>query len=90
MFENRIAGEVGRIDVLKVPHHGSKTGMSDYFLETTMPKLVLISAGRKNRYGHPAKESLDLLSNFNVKVFRTDINGETEVISDGKSYWVKN
>lgn len=86
----QIASEAGDIDVLKVPHHGSKTGMSETFLDITKPELALISVGTGNKYGHPTQFSLDLLKNVGVKTLRTDIDGEVEIVSDGKSYWVNN
>jgi competence protein ComEC len=86
--EDKIAAEVGKIDVLKVPHHGSKTGMSDYFLNQIKPSLAIISVGANNRYGHPAQTALDLLKNHNIKYYRTDQNGTVEIISDGKTFSV--
>lgn len=86
--EDKIAVNIGKIDVLKVPHHGSKTGMSDFFLSNINPSLAIISVGAHNRYGHPAQIALDLLSNHNIKTLRTDKNGEVEVVSDGKNYQV--
>lgn len=86
LVEDRIAKAVGKIDVLKVPHHGSKTGMSDYFLSEVNPKIAIISVGSKNRYGHPSKQTLDLLLKFNIKILRTDKNREVEVVSDGKNF----
>lgn len=88
IVEEKIANTVGNIDVLKVPHHGSKTGLSSLFLEETSPKLAIISVGAKNRYGHPAKISLDLLAKYNIKTLRTDKNKEAEVVSNGKSFKV--
>lgn len=86
--EDQIADLTGDIDVLKVPHHGSKTGMSDYFLSLTRPELAVISVGKDNRYGHPAQTSLDLLKKHKIKVLRTDEEGEIDIISDGKSWSV--
>lgn len=87
IVEDRIAKDVGNIDILKVPHHGSKTGMSDYYLATTDPEVAIISVG-KNSYGHPTSFSLDLLSKHQIKTLRTDRNGEVEIVTDGKSYEV--
>ncbi len=86
--EDKIAAQVGKVDVLKVPHHGSKTGMSDYFLSQINPSSAIISVGVNNRYGHPAKTALDLLKNHNIKYLRTDKDGAIEIISDGKSFSV--
>ena len=66
--EDRIAKTVGKIDVLKIPHHGPKTGMSDYFLSEIDPMLAVVSVGAKNRYGHPSKIALELLLNKNIKL----------------------
>jgi len=86
---DQIAVEAGDVDVLKVPHHGSKTGMTDNFLNIINPELSVISAGEKNRYGHPAKESLKILEKHNSKILRTDISGEIEIITDGNSFSIK-
>jgi competence protein ComEC len=73
------------IDILKVPHHGSKTGMLPEFLDKIKPELAIISVG-KNSYGHPTKEAIELLSNRAVKIKRTDREGEIEIVSDGTKY----
>lgn len=87
---DQIAPGAGFINILKVPHHGSKTGMSDNFLSLASPDLAVISVGSKNRYGHPAKASLDLLIDHMIQVLRTDLDGDVEIISDGKIWSVVN
>lgn len=87
--QDRIAEAAGDVDVLKVPHHGSKTGMSDYYLSVIKPEIGLISVGVNNRYGHPSQISLDFLRSHNVRVYRTDQNGEVEILSDGLKYSIK-
>ncbi len=77
------------IEVLKVPHHGSRTGMTGDFIAWLHPKLAVISVG-KNHYGHPAKEALDLLASVGAKTLRTDHDGDVELISDGKHWLVNN
>lgn len=74
------------IEVLKVPHHGSKTGMSAQFLEWLRPELAVISCGRKNRYGHPAQETLSLLDTKSVPYLRTDQQKHIHLITKGKGY----
>ena len=59
-------------DILKVAHHGSRNSTSQGFLEVVDPKIVLISDGKNNKYGHPHQEILDLLSKFGMKILRTD------------------
>ena len=74
------------IDVLKFPHHGSKTGILSEFLDKIKPELAVISVG-KNSYGHPTKEAIELLSNRSISIKRTDREGDVEIISDGRSNW---
>ena len=77
------------IEVLKVPHHGSKTGMTEGFFQWLGPiRLALISVG-KNSYGHPAAETITRLEQDGAEVLRTDQKGNIEVVSDGKSWSVK-
>ncbi len=72
------------IEILKVAHHGSKTSTTEAFLEAFGPEVGLISAGRRNRYGHPAPEVLERLGAHGVRVFRTDRDGTIWVRTDGR------
>lgn len=63
------------VEILKFPHHGSKTGITKEFLEKIRPKISVISVGR-NSYGHPTGEALDLLKRSGIQVRRTDLEGE--------------
>ena len=72
-------------DVLKAGHHGSKTSSSPDFLKAVSPKWAVISVGAKNRYGHPHQEILDRLSAVVRKIFRTDLDGDIQMESDGKN-----
>lgn len=64
------------MDILKVGHHGSRTSSSDLFLNRYKPKVSLISAGEKNRFGHPHKEVVEKLTKIGSSILRTDLNGE--------------
>ncbi len=64
-----------RVDILKVPHHGSKNGLTETLIKKIKPKIGIISLGKNNAYGHPAKEVLDILRKYNVKIRRTDEEG---------------
>ncbi len=79
----------GSCSVVKVPHHGSRTGLSAVLLDDIEPQLAVISVGAKNSYGHPHKEVLEILRNKDIKILRTDLDGEIEVVSDGKSWRLK-
>ncbi len=67
---------VRNIDILKIPHHGSRNGLSRSFLELAHPRLAVISVGAKNTYGHPAKEVIDALQALKIKIKRTDKEGD--------------
>lgn len=72
-------------DVLKVGHHGSSTSSSKEFLDKALPKIVVISCGRGNQFGHPNKETLTEFKNRKYTIYRTDIDGTIVLISDGIS-----
>jgi competence protein ComEC len=63
------------VDLLKVGHHGSSTATGEAWLQTSTPRLALISAGRGNRYGHPSPVVLRRLEAAGVQLFRTDLSG---------------
>ncbi|MTI71102.1 MAG: MBL fold metallo-hydrolase [Firmicutes bacterium] len=73
------------IDVLKVGHHGSKTSSSDEFLNVIKPEYAVISVGEDNRYGHPDSELLDKLNSRDIKVYRTDEQGNVIATINGKT-----
>lgn len=87
--QDRLIGSLSGIDVFKMPHHGSKTGMSEDYIKRLNPGLAVISVGKNNRYGHPTGFILDLLAKYKIKTLRTDKDGEIEIISNGKNYWVE-
>ncbi|MBE7023858.1 MAG: MBL fold metallo-hydrolase [Ruminococcaceae bacterium] len=61
--------------VLKIPHHGSSTSSSKRFIMEADPTYGIISAGANNRYGHPHSETLSLLADEDIMVYRTDKDG---------------
>ena len=80
-----------KIDLMKVPHHGAfgdeNPADSTYFyrfLRTFMPSYAVISVGRNNRYGHPDSRMIEQLEQADSIVYRTDLDGNITVKSDGK------
>jgi competence protein ComEC len=71
-------------DILKIAHHGSRYSSSSEFLKEVMPSMAVISVGRNNPYNHPAREVLERLNNYNIKVERTDKNGDICLIQKKK------
>ncbi|HSJ05883.1 MAG TPA: ComEC/Rec2 family competence protein [Longimicrobiales bacterium] len=72
-------GDGLRADVLKVGHHGSATSTGEALLASARPAIALVSAGRRNRYGHPAPGVLHRLARHEVRVLRTDELGNITV-----------
>jgi len=70
--------------VLKIAHHGSKYASSADFLDRVKPQVAIVSCGAWNRYGHPAQAVLDRLRAANVKLYRTDLQGEITITTRGK------
>lgn len=70
--------------VLKVGHHGSRTSTSASYLSAISPKVAVISCGKDNTYGHPHEETLKLLEDAGVDVYRTDTNGTVVIKTDGQ------
>jgi competence protein ComEC len=70
--------EGGEYDVLKVAHHGSRLQDPALLAEVAAP-VALISVGVDNTYGHPARETLNLLKQAGSQVFRTDQRGDIAV-----------
>ena len=70
-------------EVLSVGHHGSATATSEVFLEVTTPDYAVISCGKDNSYGHPHKETLQFLNEYDVEILRNDKSGTIVAETDG-------
>jgi competence protein ComEC len=71
--------------LLKVGHHGSITSTRPEFLARVAPQWAVISSGLHNRYGHPREEVLEELQEAHVRTLRTDVNGISCFVLDGKT-----
>jgi len=71
--------------LLKVGHHGSVTSSQPEFVAAVAPQWAVISSGLRNRYGHPRFEVLAELQSAGVRTYRTDVNGASCFVLDGKS-----
>jgi len=70
-------------DVLKVGHHGSSSSTSQEFLNRVNPTIAIISCGKNNKYGHPTKKIVNRLKKKNIQIYRTDVDGNIILKSDG-------
>jgi len=84
--EAQLDGAAGgrRLRVLKVAHHGSRTSTSPDFVARVRPHVALISAGRGNLFGHPAREVLAQLAGVGATAYRTDRDGAIRLETDGR------
>ena len=76
-------GAVREVALLKAPHHGSDNGFTWEFLDATSPRVVVISVGRDNSYGHPGPAALRAYEASGATVFRTDWHGHVSVRGRG-------
>ena len=74
--------DVGKIDVLKVGHHGSEVSLTPSQAQKLMPRYSLISVGAHNKYGHPTHTCLDALSQAGSQVLCTKDYGDLELRPD--------
>lgn len=72
-------GNLPRADVYKVSHHGSSSSSSSAFLDRMKPKVAVVSCSMKNRYHHPAKETLELLSAAGSRIYETRYMGQIKI-----------
>jgi competence protein ComEC len=77
--------DLSDIDVLHIPHHGSKNSYNEKWYDAFDPDAVMISVGKDNSYGHPDPDIISYWQNRDVKVFRTDIDGSIKIEYDGKN-----
>ncbi len=70
-----------KVDVLQVPHHGSRTSSSAFFLKHLEPKIALFSFGYRNRFHHPSEKVLSRYKKMQIKLYNTS-NGAIDIKSN--------
>lgn len=73
----------GHIDVLKVSHHGSRTGTTEQLVRKLSPTYAVVSYAVDNSYGHPMQSVLNALRKHSVEVWGTGANGTITITCDG-------
>ena len=76
----RDVGQAVAADVLKVPHHGSRTSSSPELVEAVSPALAVISLGWRNQFHFPAPEVVERYAARGARVLRTDQDGAISVV----------
>jgi competence protein ComEC len=74
-----------RADLLKVPHHGSRTSSTEGFINAVNPRYAVISVGERSRFGHPHSDVVKRYLRRDVKVLQTGRDGMVTVQTDGES-----
>ncbi len=77
-----------RAEILKVPHHGSKTSSSAEFLDAVRPRYAIFSLGQRNRYRFPSEEVVERYRERGCRILRTDQLGALRFRTDGRRCWV--
>ena len=85
--QEKLRGKVGRVDIYKVAHHGSRF-QDPVLMRELSPTLALVSAGEGNTYGHPAPETIAALEQLRAKVRRTDSDGAIAVVAQNHALTV--
>lgn len=76
------AGEIPPLTLFKAPHHGGSDAVSIPFLDVARPRVVVISVGLDNNYGHPSAEALVTYPQYAAEVHRTDLEGQVTVLGN--------
>jgi len=84
-----IAGDKLKSTVLLAPHHGSKTSSSKMFIEKVNPEVIIISSGRKSRFGFPHPSVLKRYKEKGCRILGTARNGAVSMSTDGQTLMIK-
>ena len=66
-----------------VPHHGSKTSSTTAFVDAVSPDVAIVTAGYRNRFGHPKPEVVERYAERDIRLMRTDRDGAIEIRFEG-------
>ena len=86
--QSQIAGIVGRVDIYKVCHHGSRF-QDESFTRALSPSISIISVGAGNSYGHPAPETIQSLTRLGSRVLRTDLDGAIAIRANRQRFRIR-
>ena len=74
-----LCSEFADCDILKVPHHGGKSNLTDSLIKAATPDYALIGCGKNNIYKHPHTDTIKALENCGAEVYRTDTDGSVTI-----------
>ena len=82
------SGQDLRSEILKVPHHGSRTSSSAPFLDAVQPRYAICSLGQGNRYQFPHADVVERYRVRGCSMLRTDESGAITLRTDGTKCWI--
>ena len=82
-----IAEHPGAVDILKLPHHGSRFSGTPGLIQEVQPKICLVSSGFRNRYRLPARSLVEYIEKRAIPLLRTDLQGTVRLRFE-KGGWV--
>lgn len=85
-LETQAGKIVGDVAILHVGHHGSLSSSNTTFLQSLSPEVIVVSVGADNDYGHPHPSVLQRIEDLDAELFRTDLQGTIEILSNGTEY----
>jgi competence protein ComEC len=88
IVQEQLRGKVGKVDLYKVAHHGSRF-QDPALMRELSPTVALISTGVENRYGHPAPSTISSLERVHARVLRTDRDGAIAIAVEDHQVRVK-
>ena len=87
-YKNLCLFQALKSNILKIPHHGSDSSSSKLFLSCVQPDVAVISVGKNNPFGHPAKEVIERIQDMGIEIYRTDVSGHIVITTNGKEYTI--
>jgi competence protein ComEC len=78
-----------KADVVKVPHHGSKTSSTEAFVAATGARFAIVSVGKDSTFGHPHAEVVERWKQSGAQILTTGNHGMISVITDGTDLWLE-
>lgn len=88
--ESNLSMRLQGTDIIKIAHHGSKTSTSEDWLREWKASIAVISAGVNNLYGHPNSDVVKRIIQQNMRIYRTDQQGEIQMKVYKNKVWARN
>lgn len=90
ILENAVYAEgIENLTLLKLGHHGSHTSSGEEFISRTNPEYAVISYGEENPYGHPHREVISRLGEYEIETYETAKSGQIRFRTDGEKIWIE-